>query len=221
MLHDQAHEAVPPKGGTLTAVGAASPNVQHNPSPLEFRVYAKNRRPSGPDCGTPAIYACAKGQPAALRANYVSVPILASFDLAPDPDGFSRAAADAVGVGRREALGVRQLAAALFLCENNVSVPLFATLLDVRRWHGACGKSIRLLAHSVAKERRGGRAATLSEAYHARRWRVPVRHYCTECLVGLKRSRITAEISPPPLGHIPAFIQVRFPGLGRIALPAE
>ncbi len=31
----------------------------------------------------------------------------------PDLDGFSRAAANALGVGRREALGVRQLAAAL------------------------------------------------------------------------------------------------------------
>ncbi|NLH74770.1 MAG: hypothetical protein GX456_17105, partial [Verrucomicrobia bacterium] len=30
-----------------------------------------------------------------------------------------------MGVGRREALGVRQLAAALFLCPNNVSVPMF------------------------------------------------------------------------------------------------
>jgi len=34
------------------------------------------------------------------------------------------AAADAVGVGRREAFGVRQLAAALFLCPDNVSVPI-------------------------------------------------------------------------------------------------
>ncbi|NLH72328.1 MAG: hypothetical protein GX456_04675 [Verrucomicrobia bacterium] len=33
----------PPKGGTLTAVGAASPEVQSNPSPLEFRVYAEHR----------------------------------------------------------------------------------------------------------------------------------------------------------------------------------
>ncbi|NLH72120.1 MAG: hypothetical protein GX456_03590 [Verrucomicrobia bacterium] len=49
---------------------------------------------------------------------------MASFDLAADPDGFSRAAGDAVGVGRREALGVRQLAAALFLCPNNVPVPI-------------------------------------------------------------------------------------------------
>ncbi|NLH73839.1 MAG: hypothetical protein GX456_12360 [Verrucomicrobia bacterium] len=45
---------------------------------------------------------------------------MASFDLAADPNGFPRAAADAVGVGRREAFGVRQLAAALFLCTNNV-----------------------------------------------------------------------------------------------------
>ncbi|HOK76702.1 MAG TPA: hypothetical protein PLW35_03160 [Verrucomicrobiota bacterium] len=40
---------------------------------------------------------------------------MAPFDLAADPDGLSRAAADAVGVGRREAFGVRQLAAALFM----------------------------------------------------------------------------------------------------------
>ncbi|NLH73870.1 MAG: hypothetical protein GX456_12520 [Verrucomicrobia bacterium] len=31
-----------------------------------------------------------------------------------------------MGVGRREALGVRQLAAALFLCTNTVSVPISA-----------------------------------------------------------------------------------------------
>ncbi|NLH73435.1 MAG: hypothetical protein GX456_10315 [Verrucomicrobia bacterium] len=49
---------------------------------------------------------------------------MAPFDLAPDPDGYSRAAADAVGVGRREALGVRQLAAALFLCPHNASFPI-------------------------------------------------------------------------------------------------
>ncbi|NLH72181.1 MAG: hypothetical protein GX456_03930 [Verrucomicrobia bacterium] len=40
------------------------------------------------------------------------------------PKGGTRTAADAVGVGRREALGVRQLAAALFFCPNNVSVPI-------------------------------------------------------------------------------------------------
>ncbi|NLH73246.1 MAG: hypothetical protein GX456_09355 [Verrucomicrobia bacterium] len=34
------------------------------------------------------------------------------------------ASADAVRVGRREAFGVRQLAAALSLCPNNVSVPI-------------------------------------------------------------------------------------------------
>ncbi|NLH74293.1 MAG: hypothetical protein GX456_14665 [Verrucomicrobia bacterium] len=53
---------------------------------------------------------------------------MAPFDFAPDPNGFSRAAADAVGVGRREALGVRQLAAAFFLCTNNVSVPISAPI---------------------------------------------------------------------------------------------
>ncbi|NLH74302.1 MAG: hypothetical protein GX456_14710 [Verrucomicrobia bacterium] len=45
---------------------------------------------------------------------------MAPLDRAADPNGFSRATADAVGVGKREALGVRQLAAALFLCANNV-----------------------------------------------------------------------------------------------------
>ncbi|NLH74459.1 MAG: hypothetical protein GX456_15525 [Verrucomicrobia bacterium] len=29
-----------------------------------------------------------------------------------------------MGVGKREAFGVRQLAAALFLCPNNMSVPI-------------------------------------------------------------------------------------------------
>ena len=52
-------------------------------------------------------------------------PHTAPFDHAADPNGFSRAAADAVGVGRREVFGVRQLAAALFSFPNNVSVPLF------------------------------------------------------------------------------------------------
>ncbi|NLH74644.1 MAG: hypothetical protein GX456_16470 [Verrucomicrobia bacterium] len=45
---------------------------------------------------------------------------MAPFDRAADPNRLSRAATDAVGVGRREALGVRQLAADLFLCANNV-----------------------------------------------------------------------------------------------------
>ncbi|NLH75118.1 MAG: hypothetical protein GX456_18885, partial [Verrucomicrobia bacterium] len=38
----QVHETVPPKGGTLTAVGAASREVQSNPSLPEFRVYAEH-----------------------------------------------------------------------------------------------------------------------------------------------------------------------------------
>ncbi|NLH74384.1 MAG: hypothetical protein GX456_15130, partial [Verrucomicrobia bacterium] len=49
---------------------------------------------------------------------------MASFDLAADPDGFSRAAAHALGVGRREAFGVRRLAAALSSRPNNVPVPI-------------------------------------------------------------------------------------------------
>ncbi|NLH74439.1 MAG: hypothetical protein GX456_15425, partial [Verrucomicrobia bacterium] len=40
------------------------------------------------------------------------------------PKGGTLAAVDAVGVGRREAFGVRQLAAALFSRTNNVSVPI-------------------------------------------------------------------------------------------------
>ncbi len=56
-------------------MGVASPDVQDNPSPLDFRVYAENRKLSCPDCGTPALSACAKTRPAALRTNYVSVPI--------------------------------------------------------------------------------------------------------------------------------------------------
>ncbi|NLH71916.1 MAG: hypothetical protein GX456_02550 [Verrucomicrobia bacterium] len=36
-------------------------------------------------------------------------------------------------VGRREAFGVRQLAAALFLCPNNVSVPISASERFLRR----------------------------------------------------------------------------------------
>ncbi|NLH71614.1 MAG: hypothetical protein GX456_01010 [Verrucomicrobia bacterium] len=45
---------------------------------------------------------------------------MAPFDLAADPDGFSRAAEDAACFGGRGALGVRQLAAALYLCANIV-----------------------------------------------------------------------------------------------------
>ncbi|NLH74108.1 MAG: hypothetical protein GX456_13710 [Verrucomicrobia bacterium] len=47
---------------------------------------------------------------------------MAPLDRAAHPDGLSRAAAAAVGGGGREAFGVRQLAAAFFLCSNYVSV---------------------------------------------------------------------------------------------------
>ncbi|NLH72933.1 MAG: hypothetical protein GX456_07755 [Verrucomicrobia bacterium] len=53
---------------------------------------------------------------------------MAQLDRAADPDGFSRFAADAVGVGRREALGVRQLAAPLLLCTNNEPVTLSSSI---------------------------------------------------------------------------------------------
>ncbi|NLH72290.1 MAG: hypothetical protein GX456_04485 [Verrucomicrobia bacterium] len=36
--YGQFHEDVPPKGGTLTAVGVASPDAQSNRLLLEFRV---------------------------------------------------------------------------------------------------------------------------------------------------------------------------------------
>ena len=35
---------VPPKGGTLTATGAASPVAQSNYAPSEYRVYAEHRQ---------------------------------------------------------------------------------------------------------------------------------------------------------------------------------
>ncbi|NLH75208.1 MAG: hypothetical protein GX456_19355 [Verrucomicrobia bacterium] len=44
----------------------------------------------------------------------------------PPKGGTPLTAAGALGVGRREAFGVRQLAAALFSCPNNVSVPISA-----------------------------------------------------------------------------------------------
>ncbi|NLH75077.1 MAG: hypothetical protein GX456_18675 [Verrucomicrobia bacterium] len=44
------------------------------------------------------------------------------------PKGGTRTAVDAVGVGRREALGVRQLAAALFSCTNKVPGIISAAL---------------------------------------------------------------------------------------------
>ncbi|NLH74203.1 MAG: hypothetical protein GX456_14200 [Verrucomicrobia bacterium] len=45
--------------------------------------------------------------------------------VAKPPKGGTLTAVDAVGGGRREAFGVRQLAAALFLCSTNVSVPMW------------------------------------------------------------------------------------------------
>ncbi|NLH73906.1 MAG: hypothetical protein GX456_12700 [Verrucomicrobia bacterium] len=59
---------------------------------------------------------------------------MASFDPAPDPNGFARAAADAVGGGRREAFGVRQLAAALFLCPYNEPVTLSDSPQKLAPW---------------------------------------------------------------------------------------
>ena len=38
------YETVPPKGGTLTAAGTASPVAQDNRSLLEYRVYAEHRQ---------------------------------------------------------------------------------------------------------------------------------------------------------------------------------
>jgi len=38
---DRLAETVPPKDGTLAAVGVASPEVRRKPAVLEFRVYAK------------------------------------------------------------------------------------------------------------------------------------------------------------------------------------
>ncbi|NLH72377.1 MAG: hypothetical protein GX456_04920 [Verrucomicrobia bacterium] len=48
---------------------------------------------------------------------------MASFDLGADPDGISRAAAYAAGVGGREAFGVRQLAAALSCAQTTCLSP--------------------------------------------------------------------------------------------------
>jgi len=62
---------------------------------------------------------------------------MAPFDPAADPDGFPRAAADAVGVGRREAFGVRQLAAALSLRPSNVSVPISMFPISPMTGHAA------------------------------------------------------------------------------------
>jgi len=44
---------VPPKGGTLTTAGVASPVAWNNPSPPEYRVYAEHRQTTEqcPMCG--------------------------------------------------------------------------------------------------------------------------------------------------------------------------
>ncbi|NLH72823.1 MAG: hypothetical protein GX456_07195, partial [Verrucomicrobia bacterium] len=73
-----------------------------------------------------ALSSCSNNVPVPISAWHRKqrvCPHMASFDLADNPDGFYRSAADAVGVGRREALGVRQLAAALFAFTNSVPVP--------------------------------------------------------------------------------------------------
>ena len=70
-----------------------------------------------------AFFSCPNNVPgtiSARRRKQRVCPPMASFDRAADRSGFSRAAADALGVGGREALGVRQLAAAFFSCPNNV-----------------------------------------------------------------------------------------------------
>ncbi len=60
------HIARPGVAGTKVA-WRATPNRRNNPSPLEFRVYTEKRKLSGPDCGIPALCACAKGRAVALR----------------------------------------------------------------------------------------------------------------------------------------------------------
>ncbi|NLH72905.1 MAG: hypothetical protein GX456_07610 [Verrucomicrobia bacterium] len=84
---------------------------------------------------------------------------------------------------------------------NNVCVPLFAYCLLVGCAWVAWGMwKINSFAGAF-----GCQGTTWWRSSHFERgmpcteWRVPVRHYYTECLVGLKRSRITAEISLPPL----------------------
>ncbi len=113
----------PPKGGTLATVGLASPEVQDNPLPPEFRVYAEHRQFTE-RCSRSGTCNLARSRRTFGAHHKLRVcPHVAWFDLAVDRDGISRAATDAVGGGRREAFGVRQLAAA-FLCANNVSVPM-------------------------------------------------------------------------------------------------
>ncbi|NLH73840.1 MAG: hypothetical protein GX456_12365, partial [Verrucomicrobia bacterium] len=74
----------------------------------------------------PAVHETLHKAGQALRAHHKHrvCPHTGPFALAADPDGFYPEAADALGVGRREAFGVRQLAAALFFCPNTVPVPI-------------------------------------------------------------------------------------------------
>jgi len=103
-------------------------------------------------------------------------PHMAPLDPAADSNGFTRAVADAVGVGRREALGVRQLAAALFFCPNSVSVPIshiphqpddrscdqFRSRKSGRRTYiGWVRRRIAALLHALEKATALGSAAVL------------------------------------------------------------
>jgi len=106
------------KGRTRTAAGATSSDAPGNRS-LLARIFPSPAQPEpkSPDWQRPPAIAPPDLQP--RRAGKYALRLRRKEERA-DPDGFSRAAADAVGVGGREALGVRQLAAALFSCANNV-----------------------------------------------------------------------------------------------------
>ncbi len=81
-----------PTVGSAAVLGRI--NVTTNPT---TRFDHANAAPEHSPAGMPKQRACLHTAP---------------FALAADPDGFPRAAADAVSGGRREAFGVRQLAAA-------------------------------------------------------------------------------------------------------------
>ncbi|NLH71977.1 MAG: hypothetical protein GX456_02865 [Verrucomicrobia bacterium] len=78
---------------------------------------------------------------------------MAPLDRAADPNSFSRAAADGADVARREAFGVRQLAAAFSLCPNNVSVPISSEgfLHRLRRPRIGTTNNLRVTPQSGAK----------------------------------------------------------------------
>ncbi|HOK76526.1 MAG TPA: hypothetical protein PLW35_02260 [Verrucomicrobiota bacterium] len=73
--------------------------------------------PKSPDGQRPRLLHPADVQP--RRAGKYALRLRRKEERA-DPNGFACAAADAMGVGRREALGVRQLAAALLPGATNV-----------------------------------------------------------------------------------------------------